>query len=662
MAHGQRTAPYGSWTSPIGAGDVARGEALLEWVGFVGGEVWWTEALPEEGGRAALMRGGPDGPVEALPGRWDVRTRVIEYGGSPWLALSADPADGIVFTHGPDQRVYRWRPGTDPVPLTPPGSWSAELRYAHFAVRGDEVWCLRETVADRAGTQVTRQLVAVPLDGSGAASGRVRELAASHDFMTGPRIEPGGDRVVWLGWNHPAMPWDATELMIADITPEGRLGAPRVLLGDLAGAEPRQSVTQAEWAADGSGTLYAVTDPDGWWNVHEVSPDGAVRNLRPAQEEFGDALWRIGQRWCLPLHDGTLAVVHGTGQRKLGILSPDGSLRDPDGFAEAGTEWLSPATDGRRVAAVCAGPRRRRTVVLADPADGVVTVVRPPSGTELDAWATTPYPRTLAGQEGQQIHAYVYPPHSPDHTGPEDELPPWLIFAHGGPTSRSHLVLRADISFFTSRGIGVVDVQYGGSSGYGRAYRERLRENWGVTDVRDCAAVARGLVAEGLADPARLAIRGGSAGGWTAAASLCAEPELYSAAGLYFPLLDPVSWAASGTHDFESRYLDSLIGPWPEARERYEARSPLAAADRIRAPFVLLQGMEDKVCPPAQSRLMVERLHGRGVRCRYLTFEGEGHGFRKAENIVAGLHAELELYGEALGFTPAAAAPAPAAR
>jgi len=656
MAHGQRTAPYGSWTSPIGADDVAHGEALPEWVGFVGDEVWWTEPLPEEDGRAALMRGGPDGPVEALPGRWDVRTRVIEYGGRPWLAVSADPADGVVFTHGPDQRLYRWLPGADAVPLTPPGSRPAELRYADFAVRGDEVWCLRETVADRAGTRVVRHLVAVPLDGSAAAEpGRVRELAASHHFMTGPRIEPNGGRVAWLGWNHPDLPWDATELMIADITPAGDLAGPRVLLGDLADAESRQSVTQAEWATDGSGILYATTDSDGWWNVHAISPDGAVCNLRPATEEFGDALWRIGQRWCVPLRDGTLAVVHGTGERRLGILSPDGSLRDPGGLAEAGTEWDSPATDGRRIAAVCAGPHRRRTVVLADPADGTVTVVRPPSGTAFDAWATTPYTRTFSGEDSQEVHAHVHPPYSPDHTAPEGELPPWLIFVHGGPTSRSTLVLRQDISFFTSRGIGVVDVQYGGSSGYGRAYRERLRGNWGITDVRDCAAVARGLVVAGLADPARLAIRGGSAGGWTAAVSLCAEPDLYSAAGVYFPLLDPVTWAESGTHDFESRYLDSLIGPWPDAKDRYEERSPLAGADRIRAPFVLLQGMEDKVCPPAQSRAMVERLHGRGARCRYLTFEGEGHGFRKAENIVTALHAELQLYGEALGFTPALA-------
>ncbi|MFJ1598528.1 alpha/beta hydrolase family protein [Streptomyces sp. NPDC088261] len=649
MAHGHRTAPYGSWPSPLGAADVARGEAQLDWVGFVGDEVWWTEALPEEGGRAALMRGGPDGPEEALPGGgWDVRTRVIEYGGRPWLAVSGRPEDGVVFTHAGDQRVHLWRPGTEPVPLSPPGAWQAELRHADFAVRGDEVWCLRERVEDEEGTRVTRHLVALPLDGSAADDpSRVRELAASHHFMSGPRVEPGGDRVVWLGWNHPDMPWDATELMGAAIRADGTLGEPAVLVGD------RLAVTQAEWAADGSGTLYALADPDGWWNVHELAPDGGLlRALCPREEEFGDALWRIGLRWCLPLRDGTLAVVHGTGTRTLGILSPDGTLTDPEGFAGAGAEWFSLATDGRRVAAVCAGPRQRRSVVLADPADGSVRVVRPPSGTALDAWATTPYRRAFRGDDGQDVYAHVYPPYSPTHTGPDGELPPWVVFVHGGPTSGTPLVLNQEIGFFTSRGIGVVDVQYGGSTGYGRAYRERLRGDWGVTDVRDCAAVARGLVAEGLADAGRLAIRGASAGGWTAAASLCAEPELYAAAGIYYPLLDPVIWSAGGTHDFESRYLDGLIGPWPEAKDRYERRSPLAGADRIRAPFVLLQGLDDRVCPPAQSLRMAERIAETGGECRYLRFEGEGHGFRKAGNTITALHAELELYGDVFGFTP----------
>ncbi|MEU0520242.1 prolyl oligopeptidase family serine peptidase [Streptosporangium sp. NPDC006007] len=646
MTAERRTAPYGSWSSPISATDVARGEALVEWVGFVGGEVWWTEACPEENGRSALMRCAPDGVGEVLPPGWDVRTRMIEYGGRPWLSLSGQAEDGIVFTHAADQRVYLWRQGGTPVPLSPAGAWPAQLRYADFAVREDEVWCLREIAADQEATHAVRHLVALPLDGSAAEDpSRVRELAASHHFMTGPRIEPGGNRVVWLGWDHPAMPWDTTELMIASVTADRALTEPAVLAG---GGE--ESITQVEWAADGSGSLYAVTDPEGWWNVHEIFPDGGARNLCPRAEEFGEALWRIGLRWCLPLRDGSLAVIHGVGERRLGVLTRDGRLTDFDGAA---TEWFFAATDGYRVAAVVAGPGLRRAVVLADLAGGGVEVLRPPGDAASTAWASTPVRRTYDGPDGAEVHAHVYPPYHPGRTGPEGELPPWLVFVHGGPTSRSHLVLNQEITYFTSRGIGVLDVQYGGSTGYGRAYRERLRGSWGLTDVRDCATAVRGLIADGLASPDRIAIRGGSAGGWTAVASLGAEPGLYRAAGVYYPVLDPVGWRTRGTHDFESRYLDGLIGPWPEAGNRYEERSPLAGAARIRAPLVLFQGLEDTVCPPSQAERLLELLDGSGVEHRYLAFEGEGHGFRRSAAIATSLHAELELYGRALGFTPA---------
>ncbi|MFE9241211.1 alpha/beta hydrolase family protein [Streptomyces sp. NPDC007007] len=674
--------PYGSWPSPITADDAARGDALLEWAGFLGDDVCWTEVLPEEDGRSGLMRRTADGVEEVLPPGWDVRTRVIEYGGRPWLALSGRAADGLVFTHGPDQRLHRWRPGSEPVPLSPPGAWPGELRYADFAVHGDEVWCLRETVADDTARSAVRHLVAVPLDGSAAEDpSRVRELAATHHFMTGPRIEPGGGRVAWLGWDHPDMPWDSTRLMVAAVLPDGTLGPPSVRMGGEG-----EAVTQADWATDGSGTLYAVSDPDGWWNVHAVDRDGGTRSLCPRPEEFGEALWRIGLRWCLPLLDGTLAVIHGVGERRLGILGADGALTD---FADPATEWHFAATDGRRIAAVASSPGRRRTVVLADPADGSVRTVRAPSaeagspasdvpapaaeapppdarmpasGAEApapsaesvpsDAYATTPFRRTYRADDGEPVHVHVYPPHHPAVTGPADELPPCLVLAHGGPSSRSHLVLNQEISYFTSRGIGVVDVQYGGSTGYGRAYRERLRHRWGQTDVQDCATAARGLIAEGLADPDRIAIRGGSAGGWTAVASIAAEPGLYRAAAVYYPVLDPVSWREE-THDFESRYLDGLIGPWPDTADRYARQSPLREADRIRTPFVLLQGLDDTVCPPAQAERLLRRIDPDTVPYRFLTFEGEGHGFRRSATVAASLRAELRLYADALGFTPA---------
>ncbi|MFF8940352.1 prolyl oligopeptidase family serine peptidase [Streptomyces paradoxus] len=643
---GQRvTLPYGSWPSPVTAADVARGEALAEWVGFVGGEVWWTEARPEENGRGALVRHTADGAVEALGPGWDVRSRVIEYGGRPWAAVSADAEDGVVFTHAADQRVYRWRPGSDPVPLSPAGAWPGELRYADFTVHGDEVWCLREAVSDRTARRAVRHVVALPLDGSAAGDpAAVRELAATHHFMTGPRIEPGGSRVVWLGWDHPSMPWDTTELMGAVIRADRTLGAPVRLAGG-----DGQSVTQAEWAADGSGRLFAVTDPDGWWNVHEIRQDGTAVNLCPRAEEFGEALWRIGLRWCLPLADGNLAVFHGAGERRLGLLSPDGELTD---VRTRFTEWFFPATDGRRIAAVAAAADTRRTVVLVDPAAGTTETLGTPADTARDPWVSVPHRRTYRGADGAGVHAHVHPPRNPEVRGPAGELPPWLVFVHGGPTSRTHLVPSQEIAYFTSRGIGVLDVQYGGSTGYGRAYRERLRESWGLTDVRDCATAVRGLIADGLASADRLAIRGGSAGGWTAVAALAADPDLYQAAGVYYPVLDPAGWRSHGTHDFESHYLDGLIGPWPAAGDRYDQQSPLAGAARIRSPFVLLQGLDDTVCPPSQAERLLALLEDSGVAYRYLTFAGEGHGFRLSKTVVASLEAELELYGRVLGFEP----------
>lgn len=637
-----RTAPYGTWDSPIEAQHVARDGALLDWVGFVDDEVWWTETRPDDGGRNALMRRGPDGTVrEALPpGRWDVRNRVMEYGGRPWLALPGRHA-GVVFTHGKDQRVYRCRPGTVPVPLSPAGDDAA--RYCDFDVRGDEVWCLRETGAVGAGGGATRrQLVALPLDGRAALDpGEVRVLAASHHFMTGPRIEPGGRRVAWLGWNHPAMPWDAAELVTAEIHEDGGIG-PLVVRAGGDGT----SVAQAEWARARPGVLYALTDPDGWWNVHELAPGGPPRNLRPEPAECGEALWRVGSRWFAQLGDGRLAVAHGAGERRLGILSTDGRLDDIGGPY---TEWTSLATDGRRIAGVAAGPAHQRAVVLTDAAGAGPEIVRRPSPAH-DGYAPRPYRRTWSGPEGDEVHAHVYPPYNPRFVAPAGELPPCLVFAHGGPNSRSPMVRNQQIAFFTSRGFTVLDVQYGGSTGYGRAYRERLRENWGVVDVRDCATAVRALVAEGGADPGRIAVRGASAGGWTATASLVAEPSLYRAGAVSFPVLDAVTWRTQDTHDFESYYLDGLLGEWPDQKDRYRERSPVTHADRIRAPLLLMQGADDAICPPAQADRLLRRLVESEVAHTYLLFEGEGHGFRRATTVVQCLTAELALYTEAFGL------------
>lgn len=641
--------PYGSWDSPISAAVAAAGEARTEWASFVGEEVWWTETRPAEGGRTALVRRAPGGAaVEALGPEWDVRTRVIEYGGRSWLPLGDGPQAGCVFTHWADQRVYRAGPGAAPEPISPEPALPQGARYCDFARVGDEVWCLREEAVGTHPADVRRDLIALPLDGQAARDpAAVRVLAASHQFMTGPKVSPDGTQVCWLGWDHPAMPWDGTMVMCAPVGPDGVPGEAREVAGG-----PGVSVSQVEWVPDRPGALYVLSDQDGWWNLYEFTPGGSGRALCPRAEEFGDALWSIGAQWFLPVAGGRLFVAHGTGGRRLAVLEADGTLRDLEG-AERFTEWAVLATDGRRLVATAGGPRSPRTLLLVDPdRDDPVSgaeVLHAPDTTYAD-YLSPGYHFVCKGEDGEEVHAYVYPPYHPGRTGEDGELPPFLVQAHGGPTTRSRLVADLSVAFFTSRGIGVVDVQYGGSTGFGRRYRDRLRGQWGVVDVQDCATAARGLVAEGLADPRRLGIRGGSAGGWTAAASLVTEPELYRVAGIYYPLLDPEGWSERGTHDFESRYLDSLVGPWPEAAARYARVSPLRGAHRVRAPFVLLQGLDDPVCLPVQAEAFLKRLRDGGVPHAYLTFPGEQHGFRRAETIVSCLHAELSAYAQVFGF------------
>lgn len=662
------TAPYGAWRSPIGAALTAAHDGSPEHVGVVGDEVWWTAPRPEEGGRRTLVRRRPAGGEEpVLPRPWNVRSRVMEYGGTPWAATArATGGPLVVFSHFDDQRLYACEPdaggaaGAEPRPLTPLSPVGGGLRWVDPVLvpeRG-EVWCVLEEFTGPAPSEVRRVLAAVPLDGSAADDrSAVRELTDdAHRFVTGPRRSPDGRRAVWIAWDHPRMPWDGTELKIADVTADGAFTGVRTLLGG-----PEESIVQAEWAADG--TLVAASDRTGWWNLHRVDPDsGAAVNLCPREEEFGGALWKIGFRWFAPLANGLIAVIHGRGATALGILDP----RAADAPAPAGagggqpvdavgpwTEWQPTlAVAGTRVVGVAASPRSGYEVVELDTCTGRTRVIGAAHTDVVDpAYYPEPVARTFAGPGGREIHANVYPPRNPDYRAPDGEAPPYVVWAHGGPTSRSPLVLGLPTAYFTSRGIGVVDVNYGGSTGYGRPYRERLREQWGVVDVEDCAAVARALADEGSADGARLAIRGGSAGGWTTAASLTST-SLYACGTISFPVLDLASWAADDTHDFEAQYLESLIGPRVEAADRYRERSPLHRADRLRAPFVLLQGLDDAICPPAQCERFLTALKGRDIPHAYLAFEGEGHGFRRAETIARALEAELSLYGQVFGFTP----------
>ncbi|MFF0749221.1 prolyl oligopeptidase family serine peptidase [Streptomyces sp. NPDC004267] len=646
------TATYGSWPSPIGAALAAAHDGRPDYVGFVGDEVWWTAPRPTEDGRRALMRRRPDGTEESvLPAPWNVRSRVIEYGGQPWAGTVRDDGSPlVVFCHHPDQRLYAYEPDAPdaaaPRPLTPLSPVGGGLRWVDPVLRPErgEVWCVLEEFTGPGPTDLRRVIAAVPLDGSAAEDrSRVRELTDGHHrFVTGPRISPDGRQAAWIGWDHPRMPWDGTEVLLADITADGTFDRPRTVAGG-----PEESVPQIGWTPDGR--LLHLSDRTGWWNLYRTATEGAEPvALCPRPEEFGGPLWTVGLSWFQPLDSGLIAVVHGTGANALGILDPEsGELVD---VAGPWTAWAATlAVHGTRVVGVAASPRSSAEVVELDTCTGRARVTGAPHSDPVDpAYYPEPQVRTFTGPGGREIHAHVFPPHHPEHAGPDDELPPFVIWAHGGPTGHSSLVLDLEIAYFTSRGIGVAEVNYGGSTGYGREYRERLREQWGVVDVEDCAAVARALADEGTADPARLAVRGGSAGGWTTAASLV-HSDVYACGTIAYPILDPAGWATDETHDFESRYMDSLIGPVAEVPERYRERSPLEHIDKITAPFVLLQGLDDPICPPAQADRFLARMAGRGVPHAYLAFAGESHGFRKADTLIRALEAELSLYAQTFG-------------
>ena len=609
--------------APIKAVDVARADDRPLWVEIVhapgGVEVWWDEPRPHEGGRRCVVRRGAAGEIrDVLPPGWNARNRVIEYGGRSWRPL---PGGRVIFTNWADQRLYVYDPAgdADPVPLTSPGT----SRYADLVVHGDEVVCVRESGGHR---DCSRDVVAVPLDGS-----PLRVLIQAQHFVMNPRISPDGRKIAWIGWDHPSMPWDGTELCVADLPSDGPAGPYRVVAGG-----PEEAVVQAEWRDDGS--LYAITDPTGWWNIHLVSLDDAPpRDLAPLPLEFGDAPWKLGFAW-FALAGERLITMYGTPDgRHLGVLDPiTGEITEIGG---GHTYWAPTLScDGSSVVGVAASPYSPSEVVRVDLATRKPEVLSRPKA-PLPGRDVLPTPEAVT-MDG--VHAHLYPPAGAD--GPA----PYVVFVHGGPTGAAALVLDLEIAYFTGRGIGVAVVNYGGSTGYGRAYRERLRHQWGVVDVRDCETVARGLIAAAKADPERIAIRGGSAGGWTSLAAIV-HSDVFRGAVARYAISDPEGWARE-THDFESHYLDGLIGPLPETRDRYLERSPVLHAGRASGPVLLLHGLEDAIVDPAQAERFVDALAACGGRWAYLTFPGEQHGWRREETIVAALEAELAFYGLIFGF------------
>jgi dipeptidyl aminopeptidase/acylaminoacyl peptidase len=630
-----RQAPYGSWSSPISAELLAEAGIRFGMLWLEDGLLRWSEMRPTEGGRSVVVAGDPFGePADVSPEGFNVRTRVHEYGGGAYAIHR-----GTMFcSRFEDQRLYRQDAGREPVPITP--DTDGRHRYADGRLTADGARWIGVRERHDEG-EVTNELVVLPADGSAEPS----IVAAGRDFYAGPRISPDGSRLAWLEWDLPWMPWDGSELWVGDLVADGTVSGARRVAGELG----RESIVQPAWSP--AGELHFVSDRTGWWNLYRER-DGAIEPLCPREAEFGEPQWVFGMSRYAFLDDGRIACVRGEdGWAHLGILDPEtGELLDVD-VPHVVIDGL--VAEGDRIAYVGGGPTIPPQVVLLDVTARSVDVLRASGEITVDeASLSVPEALEVPTRDGARTYAWFYPPANPRFAGPPDERPPLIVMSHGGPTSEATPELELETQYWTSRGFAVVDVNYGGSSGHGRAYRERLNGNWGVVDTLDCIDVARALAAAGRVDGDRLLIRGGSAGGYTTLCALTFHDD-FRAGASYYGIADLEPFAQpGGTHKFESRYEHTLIGPYPEFADRYRARSPIHSVDLLSAPMILLQGAEDEVVPPAQAEMMVEALAAKGLPYAYLLFEGEQHGFRKAEHIVRAQEAELSFYAQILGFDP----------
>jgi len=634
-----KIAPYGSWKSPITSDLIVAQATMLSDVRLDRGDVYWLEGRPQELGRSVIVRAGPDGTaMDVTPPGFSARTRVHEYGGASWLM-----ADGTcIFSNFSDQRLYIQR-GHDGVlePLTPePASRERHWRY------GDGVldhrrrrWIgVRE---DHSGEgEAVNAIVAIDLDHPGASPGRV--LAGGHDFFCSARLSPNADRMLWLAWDHPNMPWNGTTLYLADIDAGGAVGNPRVIAGGEA-----ESVFQPEWSPDGNEIVY-VSDRTGWWNLYAYDVAAATtRPLCPMAAEFGMPQWNLDMSTYAFAGAGRIVCAYTTAS--LGRLA---TLDVTTGALEAidtgCTEFGSVRAAGDRVVFRGGAPDRPTSIITFDLKSRQYRVLKQAtdllSRTELriTGYLTKVQPVEFPTAGGKTAFGLFYPPHNSDYVGSVDERPPLLVKCHGGPTSSASSTLNLGIQFWTSRGIAVLDVNYGGSTGFGREYRERLNLNWGIVDVDDCVNGARFLAQQGLIDAKRAVISGGSAGGYTTLAAL-AFRDFFQGGASHYGVSDAAALARD-THKFESRYLDWLIGSFPEQEARYRERSPIYHADRLSKPVIFFQGSEDAVVPPNQTEVMVEALRRKGNAVGYFLFSGEQHGFRQAANIKRCLDAELAFY------------------
>lgn len=626
-----KIAPYGSWKSPITSELIVSETIGLGGATFDGDDIYWLEMRPAEGGRYVLMRRSREGEVaEVTPKEFNARSRVHEYGGGSFLV----DRGSVYFANFSDRRLYRQSPNSPPSPITPESDW----RYADATMdrARDRLICIREDHTKEGEPENT--IVAVSLDGEN--SGGV--LVSSCDFYAYPRVSPDGSHLSWTSWNHPNMPWDEVELWVGQIAEDGSIAEPQKVAGE------GESIFDPQWSPDG--VLYFVSDRTGWWNLYRWNGE-TVEPLFPLTAEFGKPQWGLGMSTYTFVDRDRLACTYNqNGIWNLAILDVRTKRLTP--ISTPYTEFSAIDAKDDTLLLCAASPTEPTAIVEWDLTSGDRQILRQSAQLSFDrAYLCVPQPIEFPTEGGKTAYAIFYPPQNPGYRAPDGEKPPLLVKSHGGPTAAASSRLSLGIQYWTSRGFAVVDVNYGGSTGYGREYRQRLKGQWGVIDIDDCANAAKYLAREGKVDGDRLAISGGSAGGYTTLGALTFR-DTFKAGASYYGVSD-LEALAKETHKFESRYLDGLIGPYPERQDLYQERSPIHHCDRLSCPVAFFQGLEDKIVPPNQAEAMVEALTAKGLPVAYVAFEGEQHGFRRAENIKRALDGEFYFYSRVFGYEPA---------
>ena len=629
-------APYGSWKSPISADLIVAGTIGLGQIALDGGDVYWSEGRPFEAGRSAIVRRKPDGNIaDVTPTPFNVRTRVHEYGGGAFTVQDGT----IYFSNFADQRLYKQTPNSEPQPLTP----VANRRYADTAIdrqRGRLI-CVCEDHTD--GGEPVNTVVSIDLH----KSEDVQVLASGSDFYSSPRLSPDNSQLAWLSWNHPNMPWDGTQLWVAQINADGSLGEAECIAGGV-----NESVFQPEWSPDG--VLYFVSDRTGWWNLYRWLPAqsegglGGVESLYAMDAEFGLPHWVFGMS-TYGFESASRIICTYTQKGSWYLASLDLQTKQLEVIETPYTDISSLQVASGKAAFIAGSATEPTAIVQMDLLTQQIEVLRRSSELEIDTgYLSTPQAIAFPTENNLTAYAFFYPPQNKDYTAPGGDKPPLLVKSHGGPTASASSTFNLKIQYWTSRGFAFLDVNYGGSTGYGREYRQRLNKHWGIVDVDDCVNGAKYLAESGLVDSQRLAIAGGSAGGYT---TLCALTfrDVFKAGASHYGVSD-LEALATDTHKFESRYLDKLIGPYPDRKDLYEARSPIHFTDQLSCPAIFFQGLEDKIVPPNQAEMMVEALKAKGLPVAYVAFEGEQHGFRRAENIKRALDGEFYFYSRIFDF------------